>query len=445
MVEPVDRSPIPSRMLELPGRRRFLENAGLLAAATALPWSSKAPAGEALRIGVLGPFSGPASGTGKDIRQGILMALDDARAEGEIPVTIAGKQRAIEPLWIDSRSDPDVAVAALVEVLARSQLAMMVGGWHSAVALAVMDVEAGRGIVHLGNLGSAEAVANQINRDPEKYRGWFKGWPSPAMLIPQYRGPLQHFLEQGLWRPSSLKAAVAVEDTAWGYSWGEAMVSTLQELGFDTRPLDTMQLDQTDYHDLLRRYRQDKVSLVAFTNTGNVAVADFVRQFREFGVEALLVADGLQHSSDWFERSGEASNYAISMDSALPIALWQRWWVRRYRSRFGHYPNIGAAGLHYDYMRMAVRVLNVAGSFDLERLISMVYRTPYRGIWHLYRFARGPGPRALSANEVMTGRFMEGFFFPMAQLFDGEAKIIWPLRYADQRFQAPPWIEDRSG
>ena len=40
----------------------------------------------------------------------------------------------------------------------------------------------------------------------------------------------------------------------------------------------------------------------------------------------------------------------------------------------------------------------------------------------------------------MTGRFMEGFFLPMVQLKKGEAKIVWPLKYAQQEFEQPPWI-----
>jgi ABC-type branched-subunit amino acid transport system substrate-binding protein len=231
-------------------RRRLLAKAGLLALASFVPMAvsaAQSAAARKLNIGILGPFSGPASGTGRDIRQGILMALEDARAEGEIPVIIEGRPLDINPVWIDSRSDPVAGAAAVTGALARENIDMMLGGWHSAVALEVMDIEAPYGIVHLGSLGSAQVIADKINQDPVKYRGWFKGWPSPVKLIPQYREPLNHFRQQGLWQPASLKAAIAVEDTAWGYSWGKAMASTLQGLGFETLPLDVMQLDQTDF------------------------------------------------------------------------------------------------------------------------------------------------------------------------------------------------------
>jgi branched-chain amino acid transport system substrate-binding protein len=36
---------------------------------------------------------------------------------------------------------------------------------------------------------------------------------------------------------------------------------------------------------------------------------------------------------------------------------------------------------------------------------------------------------------------MEGFFFPMVQLMDGAAKVIWPLEHAKAEFQTPPWLK----
>jgi hypothetical protein len=126
------------------------------------------------------------------------------------------------------------------------------------------------------------------------------------------------------------------------------------------------------------------------------------------------------------------------MDSAMPIALWQQWWVRRYQARYQHSPSIAAAGLHYDYARMAIRVLNASASLDLDSLVRTIHRSPYRGVWNRYRFSDTPASETQTPNEVVTGRFMEGFFVPMVQLFGGEAKIIWPPKYVDQRFTPPP-------
>jgi branched-chain amino acid transport system substrate-binding protein len=90
---------------------------------------------------------------------------------------------------------------------------------------------------------------------------------------------------------------------------------------------------------------------------------------------------------------------------------------------------------------MAFKVLNKAGTLDFDTLVETVYDNPYRGVWNYYQFAREPGPNALAPGEVMTGDFMEGFFFPMVQLMDGAAHVIWPLEHAQAEFRAPPWLK----
>ena len=425
-------------------RRRFLQLAGALGAAAllALPaWQTRAQYPDnRLRIGVMGPYTGPASRTGRAIRQGVIMALEDARAEGEIPVTIEGEEQDIELVWIDSASDPDIAVRAMTSAVTQQGVQLLIGGWHSAVALAVMDAEVPYHILHLGHLGSAQTILDKIHRSPGMYRGWFKGWPTPSKVSALYGEPLQHFQDKGLWQPANNKAAVMVENSAFGRSWGDALLDSLRQAGFAPLPYDLTALEQTDFRSLLDKYKREQVSLVAMTTTGSVAAANFVKQFRQQDIKALLLGHGLRWFDEWYQLTGASSDFVITMDSAMPIALWQQWWVRRYTARFKQPPSIAAAGLHYDYTRMAIRVLNSATVLDLDNLTGTIYRTPYRGIWNRYRFISGAAALDQTHNEVMTGKFMEGFFFPMVQLFGGQARIIWPAIYADQHFRAPPWI-----
>ncbi|WP_240152903.1 ABC transporter substrate-binding protein [Photobacterium alginatilyticum] len=393
-----------------------------------------------LKLGVCGPFSGPAKQTGDAIRQGVLMALEDAGAAGEAPVTINGVRHDVEVIWVDSQSNPEIAAKATTEAIQQQGVKLMVGGWHSSVALALMDITADLNTIHLGHLGASQYIAAKINDDPQRYRGWFKGWPSPPKLAGLYGAPLKYLLEHELWLPANRRAAILVEDSAFGRGWGEALMRSLKEAGFDPLPFDTAALDETEFRQLLNKYKSEQVSLVAMTSTGDVAASSFVKQFKELGVKALLLGHGLRWLGNWYEMTGDAANFVVSMDSAMPIALWQRWWVRRFKTKYGKEPTIPAAGFHYDYTRMAIKALNTANSLDFDTLTAIIRQIPYKGVWNYYQFSSAPGPNALSANEVMTGPFMKGFYLPMVQLFDGQAKIIWPIKYAEQRFRQPPWI-----
>jgi branched-chain amino acid transport system substrate-binding protein len=426
-------------------RRRFMEAAGgagiLGALGVAMPGAARAQApGEPIRIGVMGPFTGPASRTGDGIRKGTLMALDDARAAGEVPVTVGGETRDIEIVWVDSESSPEKAVKAVTDAVSRQGVQIMVNGWHSSVAMAVMDAEAPLHIVHIGHQGESQFISEKINGDPDKYRGWFKGWPSPPIFAGLYGEPLKYFREAGLWTPANNKAAMLVEDTDFGRGWGEALLSSLGNAGFDPLPYDVTAIDETEFTPLLIKYKAQGVSVVGMTTTGSVSASNFVKQFRSQRVPALLIGHGLTWFSEWYDLTGDASDFVVTMDSPRGIDAEQKQWLQRYRSRFDEAASIAPSGHPYDFTRLAIKVLNDAGTLDFDALVKATRATAYRGVWQYYKFSDAAGPHAMAPNEVMTGPFMEGFFFPMVQLMKGETKVIWPLEHADQPFQQPPWL-----
>jgi branched-chain amino acid transport system substrate-binding protein len=427
-------------------RRRFLEAAaatgGAAAFLVAKPGFLRAQAtGEPLRIGSFGPFTGPASRTGDEFKNGVALALEDARAEGDLPLTIDGETREVEIVWVDSQSSPEKAVRALQDAITREGVQFLANGWHSSVAMAIVDAEAPYEIVHIGHLGETQYLSEKMLTDPEKYRGYFKGWPAPPKLAGLYGPPLQHFIEAGLWQPKNRKAAILVEDTDFGRGWGDAIIESLSAAGFEVLPYDVTTLDESEFSPLLTKYKAQQVSLVGMTSTGNVSASNFVKQFRQQNVQALLLAHGLSWFSEWHELTGDASDYALAIDSPNVIAPAQEDWTARYREKFGIEPSIAASGITYDYMRMALKVLNKAGTLDFDALVEAVYETPYEGVWNKYIFPREPNELAMAQNEVQVGSFMEGFFFPMVQLMGGEAHVIWPLEYAKAEFQVPPGLE----
>jgi branched-chain amino acid transport system substrate-binding protein len=415
---------------------------GLAAAAAAVPQVALAQDAEPVVIGVMGPFTGAAGRTGEGIRNGALMAVEDARENGFLPLTIDGEERDIEIVWVDSQSSPEKAVKAVSDAVNREGADILVSGWHSSVAMAVMDATASMDIVMIGNGGESQYICEKINQDPEKYAHWFKGWSSPPIFAGLYGEPLQHFMDEGLWEPASMKAAVVVEDTDFGRGWGEALQKSLENIGFEVLPYDVIPLDETEFTPLLAKYKAQGVSVVGMTVTGNVAASNFVKQFQTQRVPALLIGHGLTWFSEWHELTGEASDFVITMDSPRIIAPYQQEWVDRYTEMYGEEPSLAPSGQQgYDYMMAGLKVLQDAGTLEKPALIEAARALDHQGIWQRINFAEEAGENALCPGEVQTGGFEEGFFFPLVQLMDGEAKILWPLEHAAGEFQAPPQIQ----
>jgi branched-chain amino acid transport system substrate-binding protein len=425
-------------------RRQTLVGAATVAASLSAPYvltSGRVRAqGSVLRIGSVGPQTGPASRTGENLQKGVTLAIEDARAAGEIPIVLDGVSRDVEIVWVDSQSSPEKAVKAFTYAMNAEECEFFMNGWHSSVAMALMDAEAPFNVVHLGHQGESQYINEKINQDPEKYKGWFKGWPSPPKFAGLYGIPLRSFMEQGKWEPANMKAGVIVEDTDYGRGWGEALTSSLKDIGFDVLPYDVTPLEETEFAPIILKYKAQGVSVVGQTITGSIGASNFIKQFRDQRLPALLIGHGLTWFPEWGDLTGEASDYVVTMDAPAPIVDFQKEWIEHFRERWNEDPSIGAGGIAYDLARMGITALNEAGTLDKGPLSDHIRQMRYKGIWNLYDYASEPGPGALSMNDLIVDDFMEGFFMPMVQLFGGERKIIYPPQFADQEFQIPPWI-----
>ncbi|MDQ0509629.1 ABC transporter substrate-binding protein [Ancylobacter amanitiformis] len=410
--------------------KTFLASAVLLAGI-----GQAALAADVIKIGVVGPFTGPSAKIGQDIQNGTKMALDDARAAGELPLTIDGKKADIQLVWIDDESSPEKAVKAYRNAVSREGIQMLLNGWHGSVGLALIDLAASDGIISYGNLAAPEDISEKINAG--KYTNWFKGWPAPKTMSGLYVEAAEDLIAKGKWTPPTRKAAVVVEDSDWGRTWGEAIVTGLKAKGWDVVAQDVARNNELEFNALLTRYKASGVSLTAFTLNAPASAAAFVKQFHSAGLKGLLFADGLGWASNWHELTGDAANFALSMDSPRVITPEEKEWTARFEKTFGMPPVPAAGGHAYDYTRALIKGMSVAGTLDTTKLSAALLATEHKGIWQYYAFARQPGDAAISAYEVKAGPFMKGFSFPMVQYYGDKAPVVWPFEFAEAEFKAP--------
>src|SRR3546814_13236211 len=107
-----------------------------------------------------------------------------------------------------------------------------------------------------------------------------------------------------------------------------------------------------------------------------------------------MLGHGLTWFAEWYDLTGDASDYVLAMDSPRAIAPWQQEWMKRFEDKFGIEPSIAAAGHPYDYFRMSMQAINKAGTLDFETLLKPIRGMAYKGVWHLHQFSNGAGPPA---------------------------------------------------
>ena len=84
------------------------------------------------------------------------------------------------------RVEPGDRIKAYTDAITRQGIQFAMNGWHSSVAMAVSELTSTYKIVHVGDLGETQFLAEKMAKDPAKYKGWFKGWPSPPVLAGLY-------------------------------------------------------------------------------------------------------------------------------------------------------------------------------------------------------------------------------------------------------------------
>lgn len=392
------------------------------------------PGERVLKVGVLGPFTGPAARTGDEFRGAAQMAFEAVKYK-------VGSYK-IELVWIDSQSDPEKATRAYEEAVVGQGIQVGLLNWHSSVAVAVMEVTAKHKIPHFFGMGATELVNEKFQSDPEKYKYWMaKGWPVPAKLSIAYVNALQDAIKAGAWHPAEKKVAIWGEDTDWARSFGGAIKQQFQDAGWRVVSEDYLAKEETQFLPLLARYKNFHVPVLAGTSTFPPFMSAFIKQADELGLKSLIIANGLGWVGEWYKLTGSASDFVVDQ-----IPRWTSDAARQFaancRRRWGITPSPSAAGLSYDFTNFFIKILQTTLQDQGALTSTTIYKTGRDKLWtgkltykggivmSEYKFTQDSIPDPVVGN---------GFYvFPVLQYHGGDAAVIWPGEWKTGSLEARP-------
>jgi len=394
-----------------------------------------------LKIGVLGPFTGPAARVGEEFKAALTMAFED------VNWTIGPYK--IELVWIDSESDPEKGARAYEEAVLRDKIVAGIDNWHSSVAVSCMEIAAKHKIPHFFGNAATKVINDKYETDPEKYSYWMgKTWPAAYKLSMGYVEALEEAIEKGIWTPDKKTAAIYGEDTDWGRDFGGAIKEDLKKAGWEVVAEEYFAMEEVEFYPLLKKFKDLDVRLVAGTTTTAPLTSAFIKQSREVGLKAFLIADGLSYIGEWYKLTGEASDYVLDM-----LPAWTtdegKVFAKEFEERWGFKPSPSAAGHSYDFghffIKLAKRALEKYGEINSETL----YKIGQEELWAgKLTFAREDGaivhecykytPETIPDPIVGVSYYM----FPVKQYFGGKGKIIWPEKWKEADLKVPPWMKE---
>jgi branched-chain amino acid transport system substrate-binding protein len=391
-------------------------------------WAMNAGAEKVFKVGSLGPFTGPAAQSGANQLAGVKQRF----AEHNWKI---GDYK-IEHILVDSVSDPAKGANAFTEAVERKGMQALVGGWHSSVAIACVDLEVKYRIPHISTGSAALPLTRKIQENPGFH---FKFWGYPALATVLYYEFFDHLIKTGKWKPKVKKAALVCEETDWGRDWAVAAIDNLKKYGWEIVAEDYVAIGQTDFYPLLSRYRKLGVPIVLTTQTAAASISAFVKQTTEVGLKGMFVADGLTWIGEWYKLTGRDANGFLDLnvvwtERSLPLK-------EKIKKNFGFDATPSACGLAYDaaglFIKIAKRAIAKHGELTNETLLRvmkdevMVGKLTYgwddgAAIMKEYKFTKESYPDPVTDTEH--------WFMPVVQFKDGEQRIVFPESVATHKF-----------
>ena len=387
-----------------------------------------------LKVGVMAPYTGSRARVGEELKGAAELAFED--------IDYKVGDYTIELVWVDSQGDPEKATRAYEEAVVRHGIDVGLMGWQSPVSLAVMEICARNKIPHFFAFGAAHTINEKINSDLDRYSYWMgKGWPDPKKLTSAYIATVNSAIEGGLWKPDVMNAGVYAEDTDWGRSLVAGMIPQLEEAGWTIVAEEYFQSAETEFYPLLTKMMDADVRLIAGTANSPSPEA-LVKQAHDTELPALVILDGLGWIGEWYEMTGDASDYAIDQ-----IPQWPTEESAAFRDRFdekyGFAPSPSAAGQAFDVTNYFIEILKKTLEEHGELTSATIHQTgmdyvytgklPYKGVIHeewVYTPETWPDP------VVGEGKFI----FPVIQYFGGEGVIVWPDAWKQADLAIPDWV-----
>ncbi|MDD3314266.1 MAG: ABC transporter substrate-binding protein [Syntrophaceticus sp.] len=386
-----------------------------------------------VKIGVLGPFTGPAARVGEEFKASTEMAFE--------AVDYQIGDHEIELVWIDSESDAEKAARAYEQAIVKDKIDCGFLNWHSWVSVSCMEVAAKYKIPHFFSIGGTDIVNEKYESDPEKYFYWVgKGWPVPEKLSISYVTTLEEAIDKGIWEPRNKKVAMYGVDNDWGRGFANALRSQFEDAGWEVVSEDWVALGETEFYPMLNKLKSLDVSVIAGTMSDPPSVSSFIKQSREVGLESLIICDGLGWVGEWYDLTGEASDYVIDQIPQWATPEAQKF-ASEFEERYGLEPGANSGGLCYDLARFLVKVLETCdeqyGDINTENLTKIAKDEVMTGnltlddgvMTSVYQYTPETFPDPVVDKEH--------YIFPVIQYFDGEAKIVWPEEWKEQDLQIP--------
>jgi branched-chain amino acid transport system substrate-binding protein len=396
------------------------------------------PEEKVVKVGIMSPYTGTSAREGGEHKNSFIMAFD--------AVDWKIGDYKIEPVWIDTEGDPEKAVRAYEAAVLQDKIDVGVYGWYSSVAIPIMDVVAKHKIPHFFGGGSSAMIVEKYRSD-EKYSYWLgKHWPNFDKLQIGYLEALEEAIEEGVLVPEDRKIIVGSDNSEGPMDQVRSVRRLFEDAGWEVVAEEHWPSGEMDFYPLLAKVASMDAKVLYVVSTPAASFTAFVKQAGESELEKIVIADGLGWCGEWYEATGDASDYVMDLEPVWSVSDAAMVFRDEFRERWDLEPGSCNAGLSQDYANFLVKVLQRTyekyGELNRETIYKVGIEEVMTGkltyadgmLMKEYKFAPETAP-----DPVVGGDY---FMYPAIQYFSGEPVILWPSGAKEADLKLPPRMQE---
>ena len=388
-------------------RRKFLTGTALNAATLVVPSVLKAQ-GAGVKLGILHPVSGALSYSGTQGRLGASLAVEEINTDGGIKGL--GK---IDAILGDALSTPEGGTAE-VEKMNSAGVTCIIGGYASAICLAVSQAAARYELPYVVDVGVADAIVTRGLKNTFRFGPGFGTISKTALdnLVT---------INDAAGRPAKT-VMIVHEDSLFGSGLAKLLNAQLPQHGFEILETIPHPTPTRDFNNVVLKMKAQNPDLVIPADYYNeyVLLARTMQQQRVRPKGIYSVLGGAASSYKFVKEFPDAAKYIMDcnhwFDPRNPKALALKKKVEN-RGQFYTYE----VYMNYSCVLLVADALSRAGAADRGKLTAALESSTFSGHVMPYgptKFVNGQNQGAAPVNT---------------QVLDNDIKVVLPANFAQAK------------
>jgi branched-chain amino acid transport system substrate-binding protein len=363
-----------------------------------------ATAGDPIKIGVYGPFTGGSAGMGISMRNGVRLAAEQINARGGV------LGRRVVLLERDDEARNERGGQIMQELLERERVAAVLGPINTGVADAALRYPNEKRVPELINV-SAGAKVNEL----------FAVYPDNYVFRLAAGDPIQSemIVAEAVGRRGHRRPALLCDDTNYGQNGRAKIEAALAQRGVKAVYAGKFRIGDTDMTAQLREAKAAGADVLLAYGIGP-ELAAVANSMERVGWKVDLIGSWTLSMASFIAKAGRNGDGAtmpltfIEAGASTPV---QQAFLEAYRKRFAERPIAVAvaAAQGYDSMNLIARAIAQAGSTEGPRLRAALedLEGTYEGVTGTYTRPFSPTDHeAVKAGRVTMGVVRGGVVLP---------------------------------